>query len=134
MNNRLIPNAMEPRAAVGEYDGGTGSYTCYSTSQNPHVLRLILCAFVMGVPEHKMRGHRTRCRRRLRLQDLLLCRGSRLHLGREEGVPLIHESRRDCHLEFGTVVANTKNGLNDCIEHGEVPGAHPVCGIACETA
>ncbi|MGH6939225.1 xanthine dehydrogenase family protein molybdopterin-binding subunit [Hypericibacter sp.] len=55
VNNRLIPNAMEPRAAIGEYDGGTGSYTCYSTSQNPHVLRLILCAFIMGVPEDKMR-------------------------------------------------------------------------------
>jgi len=55
VNNRLIPNAMEPRAAIGEYDSGTNSYTCHSTSQNPHVLRLILCAFVMGVPEHKMR-------------------------------------------------------------------------------
>ena len=55
INNRLIPNAMEPRAAIGEYDGGTDSYTCYSTSQNPHLLRLILCAFVLGVPEHKMR-------------------------------------------------------------------------------
>ncbi|MFZ5789185.1 MAG: xanthine dehydrogenase family protein molybdopterin-binding subunit [Pseudomonadota bacterium] len=55
VNNRLIPNAMEPRAAIGEYDGGTDSYTCYSTSQNPHVLRLILCAFILGVPEHKMR-------------------------------------------------------------------------------
>ncbi|WP_119458454.1 xanthine dehydrogenase family protein molybdopterin-binding subunit [Rhodospirillaceae bacterium SYSU D60014] len=55
VNNRLIPNAMEPRAAIGEYDGGADSYTCYSTSQNPHLLRLILCAFVLGVPEHKMR-------------------------------------------------------------------------------
>ncbi len=55
INNRLIPNAMEPRAAIGEYDPAYESYTCYSTSQNPHVLRLILCAFVLGVPEHKMR-------------------------------------------------------------------------------
>jgi carbon-monoxide dehydrogenase large subunit len=55
VNNRLIPNAMEPRAAIGEYDLGRESYTCYSTSQNPHVLRLIMCAFVLGVPEHKMR-------------------------------------------------------------------------------
>ncbi|MGH6931062.1 MAG: xanthine dehydrogenase family protein molybdopterin-binding subunit [Dongiaceae bacterium] len=55
VNNRLIPNAMEPRAAIGDYDAGMDSYTCYSTSQNPHVLRLILCAFIMGVPEHKMR-------------------------------------------------------------------------------
>jgi len=55
VNNRLIPNAMEPRAAIGEYDGGTDSYTCWSTSQNPHVLRLIICAFILGIPEHKVK-------------------------------------------------------------------------------
>ena len=55
VNNRLIPNAMEPRAAIGEYDGGTGSYTLYSTSQNPHLLKLILCAFVLGLSENKLR-------------------------------------------------------------------------------
>ena len=55
VNNRLIPNAMEPRAAAAEYDRGTGNYTLWSTSQNPHVLRLILSAFVLGIPEHKLR-------------------------------------------------------------------------------
>jgi len=55
VNNRLIPNAMEPRAAIGEYDGGTDSYTLYSTSQNPHLLKLILCAFVLGISENKLR-------------------------------------------------------------------------------
>ncbi len=55
VNNRLIPNAMEPRAAIGEYDSGTESYTLYSTSQNPHLLRLVLCAFVLGLPETKVR-------------------------------------------------------------------------------
>ena len=55
VNNRLIPNALEPRAAIGEYDAGTDSYTVYSTSQNPHVLRLILCAFVLGLSEAKVR-------------------------------------------------------------------------------
>lgn len=55
INNRLIPNAMEPRAAIGEYDGGTQNYTVYTTSQNPHVLRLILCAFVLGLSESKVR-------------------------------------------------------------------------------
>ena len=55
VNNRLIPNAIEPRAAIGEYDSGTDSYTLYSTSQNPHLLRLILCAFVLGLPETKVR-------------------------------------------------------------------------------
>src|SRR3546814_10268247 len=55
INNRLIPNAMEPRAAIGEYDGGTDNYTLYSTSQNPQLLKLILCAFVFGLNENKLR-------------------------------------------------------------------------------
>jgi carbon-monoxide dehydrogenase large subunit len=55
VNNRLIPNAMEPRAAVGEYDSGTDSSTLYTTSQNPHVARLVLSAFIGIAPEHKLR-------------------------------------------------------------------------------
>jgi carbon-monoxide dehydrogenase large subunit len=54
-NNRLIPNAMEPRAAVGEYDSGTDTITLYTTSQNPHVARLVLSAFIGLAPEHKFR-------------------------------------------------------------------------------
>ena len=55
VNNRLIPNAMEPRAAIGEYDDGSGDYTLYTTSQNPHVSRLQLSAFTGLAPEHKIR-------------------------------------------------------------------------------
>ena len=55
VNNRLIPNAMEPRAAVGEYDSGTDTITLYTTSQNPHVARLVLSAFIGLAPEHKLR-------------------------------------------------------------------------------
>jgi carbon-monoxide dehydrogenase large subunit len=55
VNNRLIPNAMEPRAAIGEYDKGSGGYTLHTTSQNPHVARLVLSAFVGVAPEHKLR-------------------------------------------------------------------------------
>lgn len=55
INNRLVPNAMEPRAAMGEYDAGTGVYTLYTTSQNPHVARLVLSAFIGIAPEHKLR-------------------------------------------------------------------------------
>src|SRR5271165_2945791 len=54
-NNRLIPNAMEPRAAVGEFDGYSGNYTLYTTSQNPHVIRLLMGAFVLHIPENKLR-------------------------------------------------------------------------------
>ncbi|MGP0057738.1 MAG: xanthine dehydrogenase family protein molybdopterin-binding subunit [Beijerinckiaceae bacterium] len=55
VNNRLIPNAMEPRAAIGDYDSGTDSLTLYTTSQNPHVARLVLSAFIGLAPEHKLR-------------------------------------------------------------------------------
>jgi aerobic carbon-monoxide dehydrogenase large subunit len=55
VNNRLIPNAMEPRAAVGDYDSGTDTLTLYTTSQNPHVARLVLSAFIGIAPEHKLR-------------------------------------------------------------------------------
>ncbi len=54
-NNRLVPNAMEPRAAIGEYDRSTGEYTLHTTSQNPHLIRLLMGAFVLQIPEHKLR-------------------------------------------------------------------------------
>lgn len=54
-NNRLIPNAMEPRVAIGDYDKATDHYTLYTTSQNPHVIRLLMGAFVLSIPEHKLR-------------------------------------------------------------------------------
>jgi carbon-monoxide dehydrogenase large subunit len=54
-NNRLIPNPMEPRAAVGDYDSGKDSYTLHTTSQNPHVARLVMSAFLAVAPEHKLR-------------------------------------------------------------------------------
>ncbi|WP_170786564.1 xanthine dehydrogenase family protein molybdopterin-binding subunit [Ruegeria lacuscaerulensis] len=55
VNNRLVANPMEPRVAVAEYSRGTEEYTLYTTSQNPHVIRLLMCAFVLGLPEHKVR-------------------------------------------------------------------------------
>jgi aerobic carbon-monoxide dehydrogenase large subunit len=54
-NNRVIPNAMEPRSAIGDYDSAGDMLTLYTTSQNPHLIRLLLGAFVLGVPEHKLR-------------------------------------------------------------------------------
>ncbi len=54
-NNRLIPNAMEPRAAVGDFDQDSGEFTLYTTSQNPHVIRLLMGAFVLHIPEHRLR-------------------------------------------------------------------------------
>ena len=54
-NNRLIPNAMEPRAAIASYNRATEEYELYTTSQNPHVARLLMTAFVLSLPEHKVR-------------------------------------------------------------------------------
>ena len=54
-NNRLVANPMEPRVAVGDYSRSTGESTLYTTSQNPHVIRLLMGAFVLGIPEHKLR-------------------------------------------------------------------------------
>lgn len=54
-NNRLIPNAIEPRAANASYNPADDSYTLYVANQNPHVERLLMCAFVLGIPEHKVR-------------------------------------------------------------------------------
>ena len=55
VNNRLVANAMEPRAAIGEYDRATGEHTLYTTSQNPHVIRLLMGANVLHIPETKLR-------------------------------------------------------------------------------
>lgn len=55
VNNRLVANPIEPRSAIGDFDTSTGEYTLYTTSQNPHVIRLLMGAFVLNIPEHKLR-------------------------------------------------------------------------------
>src|SRR4029453_5565141 len=55
INQRLVANPMEPRACAARYDDATGELTLWVTSQNPHVHRLLMCAFVLGIPEHKVR-------------------------------------------------------------------------------
>ncbi|HEY3181079.1 MAG TPA: xanthine dehydrogenase family protein molybdopterin-binding subunit [Casimicrobiaceae bacterium] len=55
VNNRLVPNAIEPRAAVASYNRAEDAYTLYVANQNPHVERLLMTAFVLGLPEHKVR-------------------------------------------------------------------------------
>jgi carbon-monoxide dehydrogenase large subunit len=55
VNNRLIGNPMEPRAAIGEYNPGTGHHTLHTTSQFPHVVRWLMSALVLKIPEHKVR-------------------------------------------------------------------------------
>jgi carbon-monoxide dehydrogenase large subunit len=55
VNNRMVTNPMEPRAALGEYNSGTDEITLHLTTQNPHVHRLVLSAFNQLAPEHKLR-------------------------------------------------------------------------------
>ena len=55
VNNRLVPNAMEPRVALADYDSGSGVFTLWNTTQNPHVARLVIAAFIGMAPEHKLR-------------------------------------------------------------------------------
>jgi aerobic carbon-monoxide dehydrogenase large subunit len=54
-NQRLIPTAMEPRGSIGNYDPSTEEYTLWATSQAPHVHKLVVAAFVLGIPEQKIR-------------------------------------------------------------------------------
>jgi aerobic carbon-monoxide dehydrogenase large subunit len=54
-NQRLIPTPLEVRGAAADYDAVTGEYTVWMTSQDPHIMRLLMTAFVFGIPETKMR-------------------------------------------------------------------------------
>lgn len=54
INQRMVCNAMEPRAVIGSFDTTSEKYTLYTSSQNPHLIRLLMCAFVLGIPEHKV--------------------------------------------------------------------------------
>jgi len=55
VNQRLVPNAIEPRSYNSSYDEANDRYTLYTSTQNPHLIRLLMCAFVLGIPEHKVR-------------------------------------------------------------------------------
>jgi carbon-monoxide dehydrogenase large subunit len=54
VNQRLIANSIEPRAALAQYNRAMGEVTLWSTSQNPHIARFLL-SLVSGIPEHKVR-------------------------------------------------------------------------------
>lgn len=54
-NHRLAPNAIEPRSYISDYDVNADKWTLYTSTQNPHLVRLLLCAFALGIPEHKVR-------------------------------------------------------------------------------
>jgi aerobic carbon-monoxide dehydrogenase large subunit len=55
VNNRLVGNPMESRAAIGEFDSARGHYTLWTTSQFPHIVKLLMGNFVLNIPQHKLR-------------------------------------------------------------------------------
>ncbi len=89
-----VPNAMEPRAAIGDYDAATGDYTLYTTSQNPHVIRLLIGAFSLQVPEHKLRVVAPDVGGGFGIEDLPLRRGGAGHLGGRAARPPGQVDRR----------------------------------------
>ena len=92
------------RATIGQYESGIDSYTLYTSSQNPHLIRLLLGAFVLGLPEHRLRVVAPGRRRRFRLEDLPLRRRGAGGVGRKEsrsphqiGPPSVESFMSDAH-------------------------------------
>ncbi len=93
-NNRMIPNAMEPRAANAQYTKHDESYTLYVANQNPHVERLLMCAFVLGLPESKVRVIAPDIGGGFGVEDLSVRRGDRARLGQQVCRPADQVDRR----------------------------------------
>jgi carbon-monoxide dehydrogenase large subunit len=55
INQRLIPTPMEVRGCVAQYLPASEEYTVWLSSQTPHIMRLLMTAFIFGIPETKMR-------------------------------------------------------------------------------
>jgi carbon-monoxide dehydrogenase large subunit len=55
VNQRLVATAIEPRAAMAQWDAFKEEMTLWTTSQNPNLTRVVLSAFILGIPEHKLR-------------------------------------------------------------------------------
>jgi aerobic carbon-monoxide dehydrogenase large subunit len=47
VNNRVVPNSMEPRGAIGVFDNATGSYTLHASSQGAHLLKEMLAGAIL---------------------------------------------------------------------------------------
>ena len=79
INQRLISNAMEPRGVIVDYNPGTNQITMWSSTQIPHLLRLLL-ALVTGHPEQQIR---------VIAPDVGGAFGSKFHLHPEEIIMLV---------------------------------------------
>ena len=87
INNRLVPNAMEPRCAIGSYSRANDEYTLYVSNQNPHVERLLMTAFVLSLPEHKVRVIAPDVGGGVWLENIPLCRRCLPNLGLQKTEP-----------------------------------------------
>jgi carbon-monoxide dehydrogenase large subunit len=129
VNNRLIPNAMEPRAAIGSYDLASGDYALYTTSQNPHVIRLLMGAFVLSIPEHKLRVY---------APDVGGGFGSKIYHYAEEALVTWASKRAGRPVKW--VAARSESFLSDAhgrdhITHAEMAfdASGKAIGLKCET-
>jgi aerobic carbon-monoxide dehydrogenase large subunit len=128
-NNRLVPNAMEPRAALGHYDKAEDHYTCWTTSQNPHVARLVMSAFYNIAPENKLR---------VIAPDVGGGFGSKIFIYPEEVVCLWASKKTGVPVKW--VGDRTESFLTDAhgrdhVTHAEMAfdGDHKVIGLKVET-
>jgi carbon-monoxide dehydrogenase large subunit len=129
VNNRLVPNAMEPRAALGHYDKAEDHYTCWTTSQNPHVARLVMSAFYNIAPENKLR---------VIAPDVGGGFGSKIFIYPEEIVCLWASKKTGVPVKW--VGDRTESFLTDAhgrdhVTHAEMAfdGDHKVIGLKVET-
>ena len=129
VNNRLIPNAMEPRAAVGDYDSGTETMTLFTTKSEPSCRAGGLVGLHRPCAGEQAQGDRAGRRRRVRLEDLHLRRGDGLRLGRQEDQPAGEMDRGE-----DRVVSSDAHG-RDHVTHGElaVDGSGRITGLRVST-
>ncbi len=55
VNQRVVVNAMEPRACMGAFDKATGKYTLYTGSQGVHGMRAAIAKFILGIENEQLR-------------------------------------------------------------------------------
>jgi carbon-monoxide dehydrogenase large subunit len=81
---RMIPNAMEPRGALAQTNPATAEMTLWSSTQIPHITKVTMAAFVLGIPEHKLRVIAPRVGGGF---------GSKIRVGPEEALALVLSKR-----------------------------------------
>ena len=128
INQRLVPNAMEGRGVVADYNPGTNQLTVWTSSQIPHLVRLLM-ALVTGHPEHKIR---------VIVPDVGGGFGSKLYLYAEEIITAMVAKQLGCPVKWTekrteNYVATThgRDHISDVEIMGDRDGT--ITGIRCTT-